>query len=210
MARNIDPKCKQCRREGQKLFLKGDRCYTTKCAIVKRNYAPGMHGNKRRARLTGYGIQLREKQRAKRLYGLLERQFHLYFERAKAKQGKTGEWMLIFLESRLDNVVYRSGIAASRAQARQLVSHSQFKVNGKSVNIPSLQVKAGDIVEVKAGKNEKSFWKNTQKENTSQQEVPAWLQVDRAKLAIKVNQLPTPELIQSDLQMNIIVELYSR
>ncbi len=209
MAKNLDPKCKQCRREGQKLFLKGERCNTPKCAIIKRNYAPGLQGNKRRARLTGYGVQLREKQRAKRLYGVLERQFRLYYERAKAKQGKTGDEMLIMLESRLDNAVYRSGLAPSRSKARQLVSHAHFQVNGKNVNIPSYQVSAGDVVTVKDTKKEQKQWKEISKEKNATSEVPAWLQVDRAKLAISIQQLPSVETIQSDLQIHLIVELYS-
>lgn len=141
MGRTTIPSCKQCRREGQKLFLKGDRCHTAKCAITRRAFVPGQHGATQRTRLTGYGIQLREKQKAKRQYGLMERQFRLYFERAKKKEGKTGDQMLLGLERRLDNVLYRAGFGRSRAEARQMVSHGQVTLNGRAVDIPFLRVR---------------------------------------------------------------------
>jgi small subunit ribosomal protein S4 len=203
------PPCKQCRREGQKLFLKGERCFTTKCAIVKRNYAPGQHGQTtNRKRTTGYGTQLREKQKAKRTYGVLERQFRLYYERAKRMHGQTGELMLVTLESRLDNVLYRAGFAASRSQARQLVSHAQLLLNGKAVNIASMQVKSGDVITVKPHKSNSAYWKQVL-DNQLHTEIPVWLSVDRKGLSITVSQAPTAELINSELQMNLIVELYS-
>ncbi len=203
------PSCKQCRREGKKLFLKGERCLTTKCAIVKRNYPPGQHGQaSTRKKLTGYGTQLREKQRAKRTYGVLERQFRLYYEKAKRTTGQTGETMLVSLERRLDNVVYRSGLATSRSQARQLVSHGQFTLNGKPVNIPSLQVKSGDVIAVKSQRVDSNFWK-TVITASAQYDIPTWLTVDRSGLRVTVAQLPNSESIETDLQMNLIVELYS-
>jgi len=210
MAKISISKCKQCRREGEKLFLKGDRCYTSKCAITRRNYKPGVHGQKRtNGRMSGYGLQLREKQKAKRTYGILERQFRLYFEKAKASKGNTGALMITMLESRLDNVVYRAGLASSRSQARQLVSHGHFQLNGKPANIPSLQVSSGDVVSVKTTKAGDNYWKELAKNPASTVPVPTWVGVDRSALKITVNQLPTREMIQSELQMNLIIELYS-
>lgn len=209
MATTSISSCKQCRREGKKLFLKGDRCYTSKCAVTKRNSVPGVHGGKGKPRLSGYGLQLREKQRAKRTYGLLERQFHLYYERSKAATGKTGEVMLQMLETRLDNVVYRSGFATSRKQARQLVSHGHFTLNGQPVDIASIQVKPSDVLAVKETKKDENYWKNLPPTENPNQAVPAWLTADRKALTIKVNQLPQIEMIGSDIQMNLIIELYS-
>lgn len=203
-------KCKQCRREGEKLFLKGDRCYTSKCAITRRNYKPGQHGQKHTGgRMSGYGLQLREKQKAKRIYGILERQFRSYYEKAKATHGKTGEVMLTMLEGRLDNIVYRAGLASSRSQARQLVSHGHFQLNGTAVNIPSMQVSAGDVVTVKPTKATEAYWTELLKANAPTQPVPTWLAADRPALKVTVNQLPVRETIQSELQMNLIIELYS-
>ena len=148
MARNLDPKCRQCRREGEKLFLKGEKCFTDKCAIERRAYAPGQHGQKSGARLSGYGVQLREKQKIRRIYGVLEGQFRLTYKRAESRKGVTGENLLSMLESRLDSVCYRMGFGASRTEARQVVRHNGITVNGRRVNIPSYQVRAGDVVEV--------------------------------------------------------------
>jgi small subunit ribosomal protein S4 len=148
MARNLDPKCRQCRREGEKLFLKGEKCFTDKCAIERRSYAPGQHGQKSGARLSGYGVQLREKQKIRRIYGVLEGQFRLTYKEADRRRGVTGENLLTLLESRLDSVCYRMGFGASRTEARQVVRHNGIKVNGRRVNIPSYQVRAGDVVEV--------------------------------------------------------------
>lgn len=211
MARILEPKCRQCRREGEKLYLKGERCYTSKCAIVKRNYAPGVHGVKGKPRLTEFGTQLREKQKAKRTYRLLETQFHNYYETAIRKPGNTGELMLRMIESRLDNVVYRAGFGASRDLARQLVSHGHFSVNGTPVNIASFQVKAGDVITVKENKKTEAYWENLLKMTDQQRgEIPSWLQVDRKGYQITVTQLPSMEIIQSPINMTLIVEFYSR
>lgn len=211
MARILEPKCRQCRREGEKLYLKGERCYSSKCAIVKRNYAPGIHGVKGKARLTEFGTQLREKQKAKRTYRLLETQFHNYYETAINKTGNTGELMLQMIESRLDNVVFRSGLASSRDLARQLVNHGHFTVNNTRVDIASFQVKAGDVVEVKENKKKDPYWENVNKITDQQRGIiPAWLSVDRKNLKLTVSTLPTAEMIQSAINMTLIVEFYSR
>lgn len=203
-------KCKQCRREGVKLFLKGERCFTSKCAIVKRNYPPGHVGARgARRRLTGFGTQLREKQKAKRMYGLMEKQFRSYYDEARRKQGQTGDVMLELLEKRLDNTVYRAGLAASRSQARQLVSHAQFTVNGRVVDVPSIQVKAGDVIEVKDGKKSGEFWKQLDEKTTHIGETPDWLSVDKKALKIEVKDTPQASKIDTDIQMHLIVELYS-
>lgn len=208
MGRTTIPSCKQCRREGQKLFLKGDRCHTAKCAITRRAFVPGQHGATQRTRLTGYGIQLREKQKAKRQYGLMERQFRLYFERAKKKDGKTGDEMLLGLERRLDNVLYRAGFGRSRSEARQMVSHGQVTLNGRAVDIPSIEVNSGDVIEVKETKRESTLWQDVSKRQQGDM-TPQWLTVDQSKLSISVSQEPTMEMINSEIQMHLIVELYS-
>jgi small subunit ribosomal protein S4 len=208
MARYTDSSCRLCRRENQKLFLKGDRCYTDKCAIGRRGYAPGQHGQSKK-KLSEYGIQLREKQKTKRFYGVLESQFRKYFAMAVKKKGVTGELLLQILESRLDNVVYRMGFGASLPQARQLVTHAHFLVNGKKVNIPSFLVKAGDIIEVR----EKSQSIDTLKEiieSTGSKVVPEWLQVDKEKMVGKVVSLPKREDIDLPVHEHLIVELYSK
>lgn len=209
MAKSVG-KCKQCRREGEKLFLKGERCFTSKCAIVKRNYPPGHVGARgARRRLTGYGTQLREKQKAKRMYGVMEKQFRAYFEQAKKKQGQTGTVMVELLERRLDNAVYRAGLSASRSQARQMVSHAQFTVNGRVVDVPSIQVRVGDVIEVKDGKKSNPFWTTLGENTTHLGDTPEWLSVDKNNLKIEVKSLPEAAKIGSELQMNLIVELYS-
>lgn len=207
MARYTDSVCRLCRREGMKLYLKGDRCYTDKCAINKRGYAPGQHGSGRR-KLSNYGMQLREKQKAKRFYGVLESQFRKYFEMADRQAGITGENLLRLLESRLDNVVYRLGLAASRAEARQLVVHGHFKVNGKKVDIPSYLVSAGDIVSVRE-KSRSSVKFKSLVENFKGN-VPSWLTVDMEKLEGTVVSLPSREDIDLPIAENLIVELYSK
>ena len=207
MARYTDAVCRLCRREGMKLYLKGDRCYTDKCAITKRGYAPGQHGTSRR-KLSNYGIQLREKQKAKRFYGILESQFRKYFEIADKQTGITGENLLRLLESRLDNVVYRLGFASSRAEARQLVVHGHFRVNGKKVDIPSYLVKVGDIVGVK--ERSKSSDKFRGLVENFKGNVPEWLTVDMEKLEGTVLSLPSREDIDLPIAENLIVELYSR
>lgn len=208
MARYIGAACRLCRREGLQLFLKGERCFKDKCAIKRRNYPPGQHG-KRRVKLQGYGLQLREKQKVKRIYGILERQFRLYFQRASARKGVTGENMLAFLERRLDNVVYRLGFAASRAQARQLVNHGHFTVSGRKVDIPSFQVCKGDQVELRetSRKNE-TIQGNL--DTAAGRGIPAWLELEAGAFRGRVVALPRREDIQMPIQENLIVELYSK
>lgn len=208
MARYKDEQCRRCRREGQKLFLKGERCYTDKCSISRRNYAPGQHGQKR-AKLSEYGTQLREKQKTKAYYGVGERQFRKYFEMASNKKGVTGENLLQILESRLDNVVYRFGIGSSRAQARQIVNHGLIDVNGKKVNIASYLVKAGDIIAIREIKQNKGIIKINEEANSGRP-VPTWLEKDANKLGGKVLRLATREDIDLPVQEHLIVELYSK
>lgn len=208
MARYTDASCKLCRREGQKLFLKGERCYTNKCAIGRRPYAPGQHGAQKK-KLSEYGIQLREKQKAKRFYGLLESQFRKYFEIANRKKGVTGENLLQLLESRLDNVVYRLGFGTTRAESRQLVTHGHFTVNGKKLNIPSYIVKVGDTVDV-SEKGKKSVRFKEILDITGAKVVPKWLEVDQENLKGKIVALPAREDIDLNVQEHLIVELYSK
>lgn len=208
MARYTDPVCRLCRREGMKLFLKGDRCFKDKCAIERRNYAPGQHG-RRRSKVLGYGIQLREKQKVKRIYGLLESQFRLYFQRAEQRQGITGENLLRQLEMRLDNVVYSLGFAASRAQARQLVRHGHIEVNGKKTNIPSYQVRKGDTIQVRE-KSRKNEQIRQAVETASGRGIPAWLQMNPDQFLGSVTDVPKREDIRLPIQEQLIVELYSK
>ena len=208
MARYTEAVCRICRREGDKLFLKGDRCYTDKCAIARRSYAPGQHGQGRK-KMSEYGSQLREKQKAKRYYGLLENQFYHYFELAENMSGMTGENLLKLLESRLDNVVYRAGFAMSRPEARQLVSHGHFTVNGKPVNIPSYMVKAGDVVAIVEKSMSSDKIKGVLEANASR---PAlnWLSVDKNKAQATVVNLPERGEIDLQVEEQLIVELYSK
>ena len=208
MSRYKDEQCRICRREGQKLFLKGSRCYSDKCSITRRNYAPGQHGQKR-AKLSEYGTQLREKQKTKAYYGVGEKQFRKYFEMASNKKGVTGENLLQILESRLDNVVYRLGFASSRAQARMLVTHGAFEVNGHKVDIPSYLVKAGDVIAVREIRKDNGAIKIAVEENGSRP-VPAWLEKDQEKLSGKVVTLATREDIDLPVEEHLIVELYSK
>jgi len=210
MARYIGPVCRLCRREGMKLFLKGERCHTEKCAIEKRNFAPGQHGKDRKPKLVGYGLQLREKQRARRYYGLLEGQFRNLFERAFATKGVTGEHLLNSLERRLDNVVYRMGFGTSRNQARQLVRHGHLTVNGRKVNIPSFEVRPNDVIEVRqSSKNNPMIL--AARDATAHAPSPNWLEVDREGLKAKVLAQPKrEELVQIQLNEQLIVELYSK
>ena len=197
-----------CRREGQKLFLKGERCYTDKCGIQRRAYAPGQHGQGRK-KLSGYGLQLREKQKARRYYGVLEGQFHHYFEMANKKAGVTGENLLAILESRLDNVVYRLGFGTSRPEARQLVRHGHFTVNGKKVNIPSYLVKVGDVIAIKEESKSSEKIKNVI-EITASRAIPKWLDLDNNTLTGKVVAVAEREDIDLPLEEHLIVELYSK
>jgi len=208
MARYTGAKCRQCRREGTKLYLKGDRCYTDKCAIARRTYAPGQHGQSKK-KMSGYGVQLREKQKVRRIYGILEKQFRAYFEEAERQRGVTGENLLRLLELRLDNVAYRMGFGESRNEARQLVRHGHFTVNGKKVNIPSYQVGLNDLVAVKADS------KNTEKfkglaENAAGKTAPQWLTVNAEMMEARVVALPVREDIELPIEEHLIVELYSR
>ena len=206
MARYTDANCRLCRREGQKLFLKGDRCYSSKCAIERRGYAPGQHGQGR-SKISDYGLQLREKQKAKRFYGLQETQFRNLFDKAARKSGITGENLLILLETRLDNVVFRLGFASSRKEARQLVNHGHFQVNGKKVNIPSYTVKAGDVITVKEKSTNSPKFKEVKEMTIT---VPAWMTVDVEKLEGKILSVPTRDEIDTPVAEHLIVELYSK
>ena len=208
MARYTDEQCRICRREGQKLFLKGSRCYSDKCSISRRNYAPGQHGQKR-AKLSEYGTQLREKQKTKSYYGVGEKQFRRYFEMASNKKGVTGENLLQLLECRLDNVVYRLGFGASRAQARQLVNHGQFEVNGKKVDIPSYLVKAGDVISVRESKKDNGAIKANVEVNSARP-VPAGLELNNETLSGKVIRLASREDVDIPIEEHLIVELYSK
>lgn len=208
MARYTGAVCKLCRREGKKLYLKGERCYTGKCAIERRAYAPGQHGQSRK-KATEYGLQLRAKQQAKRYYGIQEGQFYKYFLMAERKQGVTGENLLRICESRLDNVVYLLGWANSRAEARQLVTHGHYKVNGKKVNIPSYLIKAGDEVAIADKSKESTKIKATVEANASRP-VPQWLDLNAEALTGKVIALPTREQIMVPVEEHLIVELYSK
>jgi small subunit ribosomal protein S4 len=206
MARSTAPKCKQCRREGMKLFLKGERCLTEKCGIERRAYAPGQHG-RGRTKQSEYLTQLREKQKAKRYYGVLERQFRTYYEKASRRTGITGENLLRFLECRLDNVVYRLGFAASRAQARQLVRHGHFLVNGRRVNIPSFQLRPDDVIAMKTGDGAEGVVRDATDLTAS---VASWLQADHDNLTGKILRFPDREEIDTPVQEQLIVELYSK
>lgn len=208
MARYKDEQCRICRREGQKLFLKGSRCYSDKCSVARRNYGPGQHGQKK-TKLSEYGTQLREKQKTKSFYGVGEKQFRKYFEMASNKKGITGENLLQILESRLDNVVYRLGFGASRAQARQLVNHAHFDVNGKKVDIASYLVKPGDVVSVREIKKDNPTIKANIEENTLRP-VPDWLERNFESLSGKVVRLAAREDIDLPVEEHLIVELYSK
>lgn len=208
MARYTGSVCRLCRREGLKLYLKGDRCYTEKCAVDRRPYAPGEHGQGRK-KMSEYAIQLREKQKLRRIYGVLERQFERYFEMASRKRGVTGEALLQILESRLDNVVYRMGLATSRAEARQMVRHGHIAVNGKKVSIPSYLVESGDVVSVREGSRELTRFKLAA-EAAEGRTVPAWLSLHPDGLSATVLSLPTRDQIDVPVQEHMIVELYSR
>ncbi len=209
MARNLDAKCRQCRREGEKLFLKGEKCFTDKCAIERRSYAPGQHGQKSGARLSDYGKQLREKQKIRRIYGLLERQFHKVYVEAARSKGVTGERLLQLLETRLDTVVYRMGFGASRTESRQIVRHNGILVNGKRVNIPSYQVRPGDTIEVTQQAKEQLRIKGAS-EAAESRGLPDWLEVDAKGLKGKLKALPARSELPSTINENMVIELYSK
>ena len=208
MARDTNPRCKQCRRENTKLFLKGERCYTEKCAIERRPYPPGQHGQGRH-KFSEYGLQLREKQKVRRTYGVMERQFHNYYTQSASAKGITGENLLQKLERRLDNVVYRMGFADSRAEARQMVRHNHFIVNNKKVNIPSYMVQAGDVVTVKE-KSRKASPINRALSNIDKRGIPVWMELDRDQYCGTIKALPTREDVTQPFQEQLIVELYSK
>lgn len=208
MARYTEALCRMCRREGEKLFLKGDRCHTEKCSVERRKYAPGQHGQGR-GKLSDYGIQLREKQKVRRTYGLVERQFRKTFHEAERRTGITGDILLQLLERRLDNVVFRMGFTANRREARQLINHGHFLVNQRAVNIPSYTVKVGDVVEVREGsKNIQAIQDGIAR--AEHRGFPAWVELDAAQLKGKVMHVPTREEIQLPVQEQLIVELYSK
>ena len=209
MARYTGPVCRLCRRDGMKLFLKGPKCFSEKCPVEKRNFAPGQHGKDRKAKIVGYGLQLREKQKAKRIYFTLEKQFRNYFEKAARTKGVTGEALLQQLERRLDNVVYRLGFALSRRQARQLVRHGNVAVNGRKVNIPSYQVNTGDEIAVRE-KSQKLIVIEGAKEFSSHQPLANWLEIDRVNSKGRVTALPKREDINLPVNEQLIVELYSK
>lgn len=207
MAKYTESKCRLCRREGAKLFLKGDKCYTAKCPINNRNFVPGQHGMARK-KVTEYSLQLREKQKVKRIYGVLEKQFHIYYENADRMKGITGENMLTLLELRLDNVIYRMGIGASRAQSRQIVNHANILVNGNKVDIPSYQVKVGDVITVKESKQNNAIFKDIKSEKAGN--LPQWITFNNEKLEGKVVALPQRSDIDLDINEQLIIELYSK
>ena len=209
MSRYKDSVCRHCRRENLKLYLKGDRCYSDKCAFDRRSYPPGEHGERRGRKISDYGIQLREKQKVKRMYGLSEKQFHLFFERAEAQRGVTGTNLLVLLERRLDNVVYRLGFANSRTQGRQFVLHNHFLVNGKKVNIPSFLVKKGDSIEVKE-KSKKIAAISDSIEAVVRRGIPQWLELEKENHKGVVTGFPVREDITMPIQEQLVVELYSK
>lgn len=210
MARYRGPVCRLCRREGMKLFLKGERCHSEKCAIEKRNFVPGQHGKDRKAKIVGYGLQLREKQKTKRIYGLLETQFRNNFEKAAHMKGITGDNLLGLLERRLDSVIYRMGLATSRAQARQIVRHGHVQVNGRKVNIPSFTVRAGEEVSIReSSKNNATIL--AARDATAHAPSPSWMEVDRDNLKGRISGVPRrDELVQIPINEQLIVELYSK
>ncbi len=212
MSKYIGPVCRLCRREGEKLYLKGSRCLTPKCAFERRGYAPGQHGKEgqmKRGRSSDFANQLREKQKARRIYGVLERQFHRYYEQAVRSRGLTGEVMLQMLESRLDNVVYRLGFAENRAQARSLVTHGHFNINGRRTDVPSMLLKPGDAVEVREGSRRRTYFKSLA-DAAEARTAPTWLSRDMVTLTGKVLQIPSRQDIDAKLNEQLIVEYYSR
>jgi small subunit ribosomal protein S4 len=210
LARYIGPVCRQCRREGMKLYLKGERCHSEKCAIEKRNFIPGQHGKDRAKKIVGYGLQLREKQKVRRVYGVLERQFRITFEKAALQKGITGENLMQNLERRLDSVIFRMGFGTSRAQARQVVGHGHIDVNGRKCNIPSAMVKVGDVISVRENSKSNATILAA-RDATAHAPAPNWIDVDREGLKGRVQSLPKREdLVQIQLNEQLIVELYSK
>ncbi len=210
MSKRLESKCKICRREGQKLFLRGEKCASPKCPFIKRNYPPGVHGPGSKPRLTGYGIQLREKQKTKRIYGVLETQFRNYVRKAVKTMGASTEEIVRLLETRLDNVVYRLGFARSRAEARTLLSHGHFTVNGRKINIPSFQVRSGDIITLVKKERGKALFKETVESRLSKHQTVSWLSLDPAKWQGKVLNLPEGNDLEQGFDPKLIIEFYSR
>lgn len=208
MARYREAVCRMCRREGVKLYLKGDRCYSEKCAFTRKGYAPGMHGQSRQ-KVSEFGLQLREKQKARRFYGVLERQFKRYFEEADRRKGVTGENLLQILESRLDNIIYRMGFARSRAEARQLVRHGHFAVNGRKVDIPSYRLRPGDIISLRENRKNRPLFRELAEWGAAQGN-PEWLEIDRENFSGRVLRLPSREEVDVPIAEHLIVEFYSR
>ena len=209
MARNLDPKCRQCRREGEKLFLKGEKCFTEKCAVERRNYPPGQHGQKKNTRLSDYGVQLREKQKLRRSYGVLEHQFREVYKEADRKRGVTGENLLQLLESRLDNVAYRMGFGASRAESRQIVRHNSILVNGKRVNIPSYMVKPGDVLQVREKSHEQLRIKAAL-DAAEKRGFPEWVEVNAKEMKGTFKAMPIRSELPATINEHLVVELYSK
>ena len=209
MARYTGASCRLCRRENMKMFLKGDRCYSDKCAFERRSFAPGQHGQGRFKKVSDYAVQLREKQKVKQMYGMLEAQFRRYFERAERIKGVTGETLLIMLERRFDNSLYRLGFASSRDQARQMVRHNLFNINGKKVNIPSYQVRVGDVISLKE-KHQKNELITDNLEGAVRRGLPSWLELDQSKFQGTVKALPNRDEITMPIQEQLIIELYSK
>jgi small subunit ribosomal protein S4 len=209
MARNLDAKCRQCRREGEKLFLKGEKCFTDRCAIERRNYAPGQHGQKSGMRLSDFGKQLREKQKLRRIYGVLERQFRKTYAQADRRKGITGENLLAILESRLDSLAYRMGFGISRSEARQVVRHNAILVNGRRVNIPSFQCRPGDVIEV-ASRAKDQLRIKAAAEAAAARSIPEWLEVDATALKGTFKSLPARTDLPSTINESLVVELYSK
>lgn len=209
MARYTDSVCKLCRREGEKLFLKGSRCYTSKCAVERKGYAPGQHGQSRRRRLSDYGVQLREKQKVRRIYGVLEKQFRNYFKKAERMQGVTGTNLLQLLESRLDNTVHRLGLAPSRAAARQLIRHKHFRVNGTIVNVPSYSLRPGDEIQVRERSKKLELIHESMQKIKGDHSLP-WLQLDKAKMTGTFIKAPERDEMGMEVNEQLVVELYSK
>jgi small subunit ribosomal protein S4 len=210
MARNLSPKCKLCRRAGEKLFIKGDRCSTPKCSIVRRAYPPGVHGAKKRRAGSEFGQQLAVKQKIKRVYGLLEKQFKKYYQEVKGKTGVTGDLLVQKLESRLDNVVFRSGFASNRVQARQLVKHAHFLMNGKRMNIPSYEMKIGDVLHLKQSKMNKEYFKKNEEIISGKKDTPGWIEVNAKEKSVTMKARPTRDNFGVDADIQMVIEYYSR
>ncbi len=209
MGKNLAPKCKQCRRLGEKLLLKGERCSTPKCAMLKRNYVPGIHGPKGKKRSSDYGLQLAEKQKARKIYNLMEKQFRLIFEKAQKKTGDTGKNFLKLLEMRLDNVIFRSGFGASHTQARQLVNHGHFTVNNRKVDVPSFTVKVGDVIKIKKASSKNRFFRDLG-ERMKKAELPSWIHFDATDLSLKVLHEPGENDMPKNVNVQMIIEFYSK